>query len=134
VQHVAIVAFLPVFFATTGLSTDAGAFSGAGALALGLILLVAISGKMLGAAVGARVAGYGWRDSFAVGSLMNTRGLMELIFIKVGLQSGVIGRELFTILLVMAIITTMMTSPLLMLYDARAAARKLDLAGSGRSA
>jgi Kef-type K+ transport system membrane component KefB len=59
---------------------------------------------------------------------------MELIFIKVGLQSGVIGRELFTILLVMAIVTTMMTSPLLMLYDARAAARKLDLAGSGRSA
>ena len=61
----------------------------------------------------------GWRDSLAVGSLMNARGLMELIVMKVGLDAGLIGPELFTMLLVMAILTTVITGPLLTLFAGR---------------
>ena len=113
IEHVALIILVPVFFALAGLNTTADAFAGAGFGALGLILVVAVLGKVLGAAAGARVSGYGWRDSFAVGSLMNARGLMELIVIKIGLDIGVIGTEMFTMLLIMAILTTVMTTPLL---------------------
>ena len=92
---------------------------------MALILATAVVGKVVGGAAGARVAGYGWRDSFAVGSLMNARGLMELIVMKVGLDAGLIGPELFTMLLVMALLTTVMTGPLLALF----AERKPQLAG-----
>jgi Kef-type K+ transport system membrane component KefB len=82
---------------------------------MAVILAVAIVGKVLGGAAGARLGGMNWRDSFAVGTLMNTRGLMELIVLKVGLDVGVIGKEIFTMLMLMAVITTLMTSPLLSL-------------------
>ena len=73
--------------------------------------------QIAGAGLGARISGQPWRESLAVGSLMNARGLMELIVMKVGLDIGVIGKELFTMLLVMAILTTVMTSPLLILFS-----------------
>jgi Kef-type K+ transport system membrane component KefB len=123
-EHVAILLLMPVFFALAGLSTTADAFVGAGLGALGLILAVAIVGKFVGAGLGARIAGEPWRTSLAVGSLMNARGLMELIVMKVGLDIGVIGPELFTMLLVMALVTTVMTSPLLTLFSRAKAARK----------
>jgi Kef-type K+ transport system membrane component KefB len=66
--------------------------------------------------IGARICRYSWRESFAVGSLMNARGLMELIVMKVGLDIGVIGQQMFTMLLVMALVTTVMTTPLLMWF------------------
>ncbi|MFS2056459.1 cation:proton antiporter, partial [Variovorax sp. CT11-76] len=66
-------------------------------------------------------AGYGWRDSLATGALMNARGLMELIVIKIGLDVGLIGPELFTMLLVMALATTAMTGPLINLVMGREA-------------
>jgi Kef-type K+ transport system membrane component KefB len=81
-----------------------------------LILGAAIAGKIIGGGLGAKISGQPWRESLAVGSLMNARGLMELIVMKVGLDIGVIGQELFTMLLVMAIVTTVMTSPLLTLF------------------
>jgi Kef-type K+ transport system membrane component KefB len=115
-EHVAVIVLMPVFFALAGLDTSADAFVGAGLGALALILAAAVLGKVLGGAAGARIGGYGWRDSFAVGSLMNARALMELIVIKVGLDAGLIGQELFTLLLVMAIVTTVMTGPLLTLF------------------
>ena len=90
-------------------------WSGAGLGALLLILAVAIVGKVVSGAAGARIAGQPWSVSFAVGSLMNARGLMELIVMKVGLDAGLIGPEMFTILLVMALATTAMTSPLITL-------------------
>jgi len=74
---------------------------------------------VFGGAFGARLAGYGWRDSFATGALMNARGLMELIVMKVGLDAGLIGPSLFTMLLVMAIVTTLMTAPMLTLFAGR---------------
>jgi Kef-type K+ transport system membrane component KefB len=114
-EHVAILVLMPVFFALAGLNTSANAFVGMGLATLGVILLLAIVGKVLGGAAGARLCGMGWRDAFAMGALMNTRGLMELIVLKVGLDVGVIGKEIFTLLMLMAVITTLMTSPLLSL-------------------
>lgn len=118
VEYLAIVLLMPIFFALAGLNTTADAFVGAGIGALALILAAAMFGKIAGGAVGARWAGYGWRDSLAAGSLMNARGLMELIVMKVGLDAGLIGPELFTMLLVMAILTTVMTGPLLTMLAA----------------
>ena len=116
VEYLAVVVLMPIFFALAGLNTTGDAFVGAGLGALLLILVAAVLGKVLGGAAGARIVGYGWRDSFAVGSLMNARALMELIVMKVGLDAGLIGPSLFTMLLVMAILTTVMTGPLLSLF------------------
>ncbi len=117
IEHVAVLVLMPVFFALAGLNTTPDAFVGAGLGGLGLILAVAIVGKIAGGAIGARISGQPWRASLAVGSLMNARGMMELIVIKVGLDIGVIGKEVFTMLLVMALVTTVMTSPLLTLFS-----------------
>jgi Kef-type K+ transport system membrane component KefB len=78
-----------------------------------LAVSVAIIGKFGGAAVAARVSGMGWRESGAIGILMNTRGLMELIALNIGLEIGVISPTMFTILVVMALVTTFMAGPLL---------------------
>jgi Kef-type K+ transport system membrane component KefB len=115
-EHVAVIVLMPVFFALAGLNTTSDAFVGGGLGALLLVLAVAISGKIVGGAAGARISGWTWSGSLAVGSLMNARGLMELIVMKVGLDIGVIGQQLFTMLLVMALVTTLMTSPLLSLF------------------
>jgi Kef-type K+ transport system membrane component KefB len=116
IEYVAVIVLMPVFFALAGLNTTADAFTAAGLGAIALILAAAVCGKILGAAAGARAAGYGWRESFAVGSLMNARALMELIVMKVGLDIGVIGPEIFTMLMVMAVLTTLMTTPLLIAF------------------
>lgn len=115
IEPLSIVVLMPIFFALAGLGTASGAFANAGLGAMGLILLVAMVGKIVGGAAGARVCGYNWRESLATGALMNSRGLMELIVIKVGLDAGLIGAELFTMLLVMALVTTAATGPLLTL-------------------
>lgn len=112
VEHVTVIALLPVFFVLAGLSTSAELLSAHAGVALALVLSVAIAGKLLGGMAGARLSGQSWRDSAAIGSLMNARGMMELIVIKVGLDAGVITPGMFTILLVMAIVTTMMTTPM----------------------
>ena len=116
IEHVAVLVLMPVFFALAGLSTTLDAFTGTGLPALLLILAAAVVGKILGAGGGARIAGLSWREAGAVGSLMNARGLMELIVMKVGLDAGVIGFEIFTMLMVMAIVTTLMTTPMLALF------------------
>ncbi|HKE47343.1 MAG TPA: cation:proton antiporter [Rhodanobacteraceae bacterium] len=116
IEHVAVIVLMPVFFALAGLSTTTEAFTNTGLPALFLILAAAVAGKILGAGGGARIAGLGWRESGAVGALMNARGLMELIVMKVGLDAGVIGFEIFTMLMVMAIVTTLMTTPMLMRF------------------
>ena len=119
IEPISIVVLMPLFFALAGLGTSASAFSGASLGAMGLILAVAAVGKIAGGAAGARVSGYGWRDSLATGALMNARGLMELIVIKVGFDAGLIGPELFTMLLVMALVTTAITGPLMTLVAGR---------------
>ncbi|MFL6700439.1 MAG: cation:proton antiporter [Vitreoscilla sp.] len=115
VEPLSIVLLMPLFFALAGLSTTRAAFGGSALGAMALVIAVAAVGKLVGGAIGARTAGLDAADSFAVGALMNARGLMELIVMKVGLDTGLIGQGMFTILLVMALVTTAMTSPLITL-------------------
>jgi Kef-type K+ transport system membrane component KefB len=74
---------------------------------------VAVFGKLGGSALAARTSGMSWRDSWAIGTLMNTRGLMELVVLNVGLDIGVISPALFAMMVLMALVTTFMTSPVL---------------------
>lgn len=122
IEPVAVVFLMPVVFALAGQHTTPGAFAGAGLGAAALVLAVAIVGKIAGCATGARLSGHGWRDSLAVGSLMNARGLMELIVIKIGYEAGLIGPELFTMLFVMTLLTTFMASPLVSVFHRGGAA------------
>lgn len=113
-EDVVVVLFLPVFFAFTGLRTRLGLVeSSTDWLMMALIILVATVGKFGGSALTARAVGLGWRDSATIGILMNTRGLMELIVLNVGLDLGVLSPTLFAMLVVMALVTTFLTSPLL---------------------
>jgi Kef-type K+ transport system membrane component KefB len=105
---------LPIFFAYSGLRTQVGLLNSLPLWGLcGLILLVAIAGKYIGTFIAARVSGLSKRDASALGWLMNTRGLTELIVLNIGLNLGVITPLLFTMLVIMALVTTFMTSPLL---------------------
>lgn len=113
IEPVLLLVLLPCFFALAGLDTTGAAFAGTGAALFGLILLTAIAGKFAAGIAGARWAGLAWRPALMVGALMNTRGVVELVFLKVGLDTGLIGAELFTALFVTALVTTLMTSPLL---------------------
>lgn len=113
-EDVVVVLFLPLFFASSGLRTQIGLVDGTHAwLLCGLLLLLAVLGKLGGASVAARLSGLPWRESLGVGVLMNTRGLMELVVLNVGLDLGVITPQLFTMLVLMAVVTTAATSPLL---------------------
>jgi Kef-type K+ transport system membrane component KefB len=110
------IVFLPLFFAVTGLRTDIGSL-GTPALWLccALVLLVAIAGKFGGAAASAAAVGFPWREATAIGLLMNTRGLMEMVVVNVGLEIGVVSPTLYTMIVIMALATTAMTTPLLTL-------------------
>jgi len=113
IEHLALIMLMPVFFVLAGMGTTADAFTLTGIGAFVLILAVAVAGKLAGGGLGAKLSGYGTRDSLAVGSLMNARGMIELIVMKVGLDAGLIGPEMFTLLLLLAMTTTLMTGPLL---------------------
>jgi Kef-type K+ transport system membrane component KefB len=111
---VVTVLLLPAFFAFTGLRTQIGLVSsGTEWMMCAAIVVVATAGKFGGAFLAARWTGHGWRDAAAVGSLMNTRGLMELIVLNIGLDLGVISPTLFAMMVVMALVTTMATAPAL---------------------
>jgi Kef-type K+ transport system membrane component KefB len=119
IEPISIVVLMPLFFALAGLGTTRNAFSSGSLLPMILVVVVASLGKIAGGAVGARMAGYDWRESMAAGSLMNSRGLMELVVMKIGLDAGLIGAEMFTMLMVMALLTTAMTGPLMTLFLGR---------------
>ncbi|WP_413174950.1 cation:proton antiporter [Anabaena azotica] len=109
-----LIFLLPVFFAYSGLKTQIGLLNRPELwLLCALILGVAIAGKYIGTYVAARVSGINKREASALGWLMNTRGLTELIVLNIGLELGVISPLLFTMLVIMALVTTFMTSPLL---------------------
>ena len=120
---------LPAFFALTGMRTQIGLLAGPEQwLVCGLIILVATAGKFGGAFVSARLTGLGWREAAALGALMNTRGLMELIVLNIGLEMHVIGPALFAMMVLMALVTTMATSPILQLLNKPTRARARNLA------
>lgn len=104
---------LPLFFVITGLSLNVGAVRGGGLALLLLTLVMACAGKLGPGYVVSRVCGLEARQSATIAALVNTRGLTELIALNVGLSSGIIGHRLFSILVLMALLTTLMTGPLL---------------------
>jgi Kef-type K+ transport system membrane component KefB len=104
---------LPLFFIVTGLSLNIGTMHGDALLLLALIFLIASAGKIVPAYAASRVAGLESRQAATVAALVNTRGLTELIALNVGLQAGIINQRLFTVLVLMALLTTLMTGPLL---------------------
>ena len=123
IEDFVVVLLLPVFFAFTGLRTQIGLLEGASDWMLCLVIIaVACAGKFGGSAVAGRLTGLGWREACSLGVLMNTRGLMELVVLNVGLDLGVISPRLFTMLVIMAVVTTLLTSPLLSLLERRSPA------------
>jgi Kef-type K+ transport system membrane component KefB len=119
------VLLLPLFFALTGMRTRLDLLNdGAMWLWAGLVLLAAVFGKMGGAALAARWTGQSWRDAIALGALLNTRGLVELIVLNIAYSVGAFTPTLFTMLVVMALVTTMLTAPILSLLGIRGTAKK----------
>jgi Kef-type K+ transport system membrane component KefB len=133
IEQLSVLLLLPVFFVVTGLGVDVGGVGLTGLGELGLILLVAISGKFLGAFGAARALRVPRRQSTTLGVLMNTRGLTELVILNLGVQLGVLDGEMFTLLVIMAVVTTVMTSPLLrVVYPPRVLQR--DIVAAERAA
>jgi Kef-type K+ transport system membrane component KefB len=120
VEDFVVTLLLPMFFVYTGLKTNITLLDRPELwlITAGLVVL-AIVGKLAGAAIAARVCGFDSRASMVIGTLMNTRGLTELIVLNIALEVGAISSVLFTALVIMAIITTLMTGPLLKLLDPR---------------
>jgi Kef-type K+ transport system membrane component KefB/nucleotide-binding universal stress UspA family protein len=113
-ETVSVVLLLPVFFAYSGLRTQIGLLNDSSDWLITLVIIaLATLGKFGGSAVAARLTGLRWREAGAIGILMNTRGLMELIVLNIGLDLGVISPRVFTMLVIMALVTTFITTPLL---------------------
>jgi Kef-type K+ transport system membrane component KefB len=118
-EDIVKILLLPAFFAYTGMQTEIGLVSGwRDWLLCGVIVAAATAGKFGGTLAAARWAGFSWRMSASLGVLMNTRGLMELIVLAVGLDLGVISPELFAMMVIMALVTTMATTPALQMLTA----------------
>jgi Kef-type K+ transport system membrane component KefB len=111
-----MVFFLPIFFALTGLRTNVLGLASIGDWEwMGIILAVAVLGKMLPVYLAGRLSGFSHDESAILGTLMNTRALMELIVLNIGYDMGFIPQNVFTMLVIMAVVTTVMTGPLLKL-------------------
>ncbi len=120
VEKFSSVLLLPLFFAYIGLRTQIGLLNDlSGWLLCLLIIAVATLGKLGGTALTARFTGMNWRDSLQLGALMNTRGLMELIALNIGLELGILSPRIFAMLVIMALVTTMLTGPLLTLFGGK---------------
>lgn len=118
IEDVTLILLLPLFFVFTGLRTQIGLLTNSHLWAMtGIIILIASAGKFLGSALAARMVGQSWKDSLSIGALMNTRGLMELIVLNIGYDLGVITPVVFTMMVIMALVTTFMTGPVLSLIN-----------------
>ena len=114
IEDISLVFFLPLFFAYTGLRTHIGLIDSMDLWLVALLFtLLAIVGKLGGCAVAARLTGSSWKESLQIGTLMNTRGLMELVALNIGYEMGVLPPRIFVILVIMALVTTFITTPLL---------------------
>ncbi|ALO96574.1 Putative integral membrane ion antiporter [Streptomyces hygroscopicus subsp. limoneus] len=122
IGHMSSHLLLPVFFISVGLKVDLSNLGRSGWLDFTLILLVAVSGKFLGAFLSARAHGVTARQSAVLATLMNTRGLTELIILTAGLQLGVLNDRLYSLMVAMAVVTTAMAGPLLSLFQPHIAA------------
>jgi Kef-type K+ transport system membrane component KefB len=114
IEDVSLVLLLPLFFVFTGLRTQIGLLNETNLwITFGWIVLVAVAGKFGGSTLAAKITGQTWRDSLSVGALMNTRGLMELVVLNIGYDLGILSPQVFTMMVLMALITTFMTNPAL---------------------
>ena len=118
VEDVSLVLLLPLFFVFTGLRTQIGLINDKELWEVtGLIILVAVTGKFAGSMLAAKYIGQSWRDSFFIGALMNTRGLVELVVLNIGYDLGVLTPTVFAMLVIMALFTTFMTGPALNIIE-----------------
>ena len=114
VEDVSVILLLPLFFVFTGLRTQIGLINDPYMWQVtGFIILVAVVGKFFGSALAAKFVGQSWKDSLTIGALMNTRGLMELVVLNIGLDLKVLTPQVFTMMVIMALVTTFMTGPAL---------------------
>ena len=114
IEDFTTVFMLPLYFAYTGLRTEIGLLAGPSEWAMAALLIaVAVAGKLGGTVVASRALGLGWREAGALGVLVNTRGLMELIILNIGLDLGLITPSVFAMMVLMALVTTMMAAPVL---------------------
>jgi len=114
IEDVSVTLLLPLFFVFTGLRTEIGLLNSPHLwMICGIFILVAVSGKFMGGAFTARILGETWKDSLSIGILMNTRGLMELIVLNIGYEMGILPPSIFVMLVIMALVTTFMTTPAL---------------------
>src|SRR5438034_5911310 len=121
VENLSSVLLLPVFFAVTGLRTQIGLLNGAQDWLICLVIIaVATAGKLGGSALAARLTGMKWRESLQLGALMNTRAFMQLIALSIGYDMGILSQRIFTMLVIMALVTTVMTTPLVTFFGKRA--------------
>lgn len=121
VEYVSELVLLPLFFALTGLRTQIGLLNDPYLwLICGGVILIAVIGKLVGGAFAARLSGgISWRDSWLLGALLNTRGLMELVVLNIGYEMGILSPTIFTMMVLMALVTTVMTGPLIGLLTGR---------------
>ena len=118
IEDVSVALLLPLFFVFTGLRTQIGLLNTPYLWGIcGIFILVAVSGKFMGGAFSARILGETWKDSLSLGVLMNTRGLMELIVLNIGYEMGILPPTIFVMLVIMALVTTFMTTPILSLIN-----------------
>jgi len=114
IESLSLALLLPLFFALTGLRTRIDLLTGSLMWGYAAALIaVAVFGKLAGAALAAKASGMNWKDSFGLGVLMNTRGLVELVILNAGLDLGILSPPLFTMMVIMALVTTFMTTPIL---------------------
>lgn len=132
-EQLSVLLLLPVFFVVAGIKVDLRTIDVAAFVELLAILAVAIGGKFVGAYLGARASGISGRPAGALAALMNTRGLTEIVILTVGVEIGVLDDSLFSLMVVMALVTTVMTGPLLsVIYPKRLVER--DIADADRAA
>ncbi len=114
IEDVSLILLLPLFFVSTGLKTQIGLLNEGNLwyICAGVIG-IAIIGKFIGSALAAKLVGQSWKDSLAIGALMNTRGLMELVVLNIGYDLGILSKEIFAMMVLMALVTTFMTGPIL---------------------
>ena len=133
-ENISSVLLLPVFFASSGLRTEIGLLhTRVDWLICLLVIALATIGKLGGSSLAARLTGMGWRESLQLGALMNTRGLMELIALNLGYELHILSQRVFSMLVIMALVTTIMTGPLLTLSAAGGSLFRLSRLRDGAS-
>lgn len=117
-EDISVLVLLPLYFAFTGLRTQIGLLNDGHLWAVcGIVIFLAVFGKLGGSAIAAKITGQSWKESLLIGALMNTRGLMELIVLNIGYDLGILSPPIFSIMVLMALVTTFMTCPLLDFID-----------------